>query len=156
MEAIIADLVQRFERGGLTRRELIGTLSLLLAGGAAPVAQTAQAGPRPLPSAGIDHVSILVADLQRAANFYQTVLGLSPLSEDKPNQILRLGSKRTLVSLRREGGASGVVDHFAIAVANFNKEAVTQQLKQHGLTPQENVQYGFHVKDPDGMIVQVV
>ena len=154
MEAIIADLVQRFERGGLTRRELIGTLSLLLAGSAAPVAQAAQASA--LPSTGIDHVSILVADLQRAANFYQTVLGLSPLSEDKPNQILRLGSKRTLVSLRREGGASGVVDHFAIAVAGFNKEAVTERLKQHGLTPQENVQYGFHVKDPDGMIVQVV
>ena len=154
METIIADLVQQFERGGLTRRELIGTLSLLLAGGAAPVAQAAQAGP--LPSTGIDHVSILVADLQRAANFYQTVLGLSPLSEDKPNQILRLGSKRTLVSLRREGGASGVVDHFAIAVAGFNKEAVTERLKQHGLTPQENVQYGFHVRDPDGMIVQVV
>ena len=154
MEAIIADLVQRFERGGLTRRELIGTLSLLIAGGATPVAHAAQGGP--LPSMGIDHVSILVADLQRAATFYKDVLGLSPLSEDKANQILRLGTKRTLVSLRREGGASGVVDHFAIAVGNFNKEAVTQQLRQHGLTPQENVQYGFHVKDPDGMIVQVV
>ena len=154
MDAIIADLVRRFERGGLTRRELIGTLSVLVAGGAAPVARAAQASA--LPSTGIDHVSILVTDLQRSARFYQDVFGLSPLSEDKPNQILRLGSKRTLVSLRHEGAASGVVDHFAIAVGNFNKEAATRQLRQHGLTPQENVQYGFHVKDPDGMIVQVV
>ena len=153
MEAIITDLVKRFECGGLTRRELIGTLSLLLAGSTTAVVQ-AQASA--LPSTGIDHVSILVTDLQRSASFYQRVFGLSPLSEDKPNQILRLGSKRTLVSLRREGGASGVVDHFAIAVGNFKKEAVTEQLRQHGLTPQENVQFGFHVKDPDGMIVQVV
>ena len=152
MEAIIADLVKRFERGGLTRRELIGTLSLLAAGSVASVhAQTAA-----LPSTGIDHVSILVTDVQRSANFYKTVMGLSPLSEDKANQILRLGTSRTLVSLRHEGAASGVVDHFAIAVGNFNKEAATRQLRQHGLTPQENVQYGFHVKDPDGMIVQVV
>jgi hypothetical protein len=50
----------------------------------------------------------------------------------------------------------GVVDHFAIAVEGFNRQAVTEQLKQHGLTPQENIQYGFYVKDPDGAVVQVV
>jgi len=77
------------------------------------------------------------------------------VSEDKPNRILRLGLKRTLVSLRRESQA-GVVDHFAIGVENFNKEAVTQELKQRGLTPQENIQFGFHIKDPDGMVVQIV
>ena len=49
-----------------------------------------------------------------------------------------------------------MVDHFAITVDNFNKEAVTQVLKSHGLTPQENIQFGFHIKDPDGVNVQIV
>jgi catechol-2,3-dioxygenase len=44
-------------------------------------------------------VSILVNDLQRSAQFYQSVFGMAPVSEDKPNQILRLGMKRTIVSL---------------------------------------------------------
>ena len=152
METIIADLVNRFEGGRLTRRQLIQGLSMLMATGSSPASAAQAAGLR---GTGIDHVSILVEDLQRSATFYQNVFGMTPLSEDKPNQILRLGMKRTIVSLRHEGTA-GVVDHFAISVENFNREAVTEQLKQHGLTPQQNVQFGFHVKDPDGAVVQVV
>jgi len=153
METIIAELVSRFERGAVTRRQLIQGLSMLLATTAPSAVKAAQTGG--LRGTGIDHVSILVADLQRSAAFYQSVFGMTPLSEDKPNQILRLGMKRTIVSLRHEG-APGIVDHFAISVENFNREAVTEQLKQHGLTPQQNVQFGFHVKDPDGAVVQVV
>ena len=78
------------------------------------------------------------------------------LSEDKPNQILRLGRDRTIVSLRHEPPMTGVVDHFAIAVEGFSRQAVTELLKSHGLTTQENIQYGFYVKDPDGVVVQIV
>jgi len=153
MESIIDDLVRRFERGALTRRQLIQGLSTLVAATGASRAEAAQAGG--LRGTGIDHVSILANDLQRSATFYQSVFGMTPVSEDKPNEILRLGMKRTIVSLRHEG-SSGVVDHFAISVENFNRDAVTEQLQQHGLTPQQNVQFGFHVKDPDGVVVQVV
>jgi catechol 2,3-dioxygenase-like lactoylglutathione lyase family enzyme len=153
MEPLIDDLVRCFERGAMTRRQLIAGLSALVAATGTPPETSAQAPG--LRGTGIDHVSILVTDLQRSAAFYQSLFGMTPLSEDKPNQILRLGMKRTIVSLRHEG-PSGVVDHFAITVENFNREAVTAQLKQHGLTPQENVQFGFHIKDPDGVVVQIV
>ncbi len=46
------------------------------------------------------------------------------------------------------------MDHFGIGIENFNKAAVTQVLRQRGLNPQENWQYGFYVKDPDGVNVQ--
>ena len=152
METIITDLVQRFERGGPTRRQLIQGLSLLMtAGGASQVAAQGSG----LKASGVDHVSVLVSDMQRSATFYQSLFGLSPVSEDKPNRILRLGVKRTLVSLRQESPA-GLVDHFALSVENFNREAVTEELKQHGLTPQQNIQFGFHIKDPDGAVVQIV
>ena len=153
METIIADLVTRFERGGLTRRQLIQGLSMLAAAGATASVGAAQT--ESLHGTGVDHVSVLVSDLQHSATFYQTLFGMTPVSEDKPNQILRLGTKRTIVSLRHEGPA-GMVDHFAISVDNFNKDSVTARLKEHGLTPQENVQFGFHVKDPDGVVVQIV
>ena len=152
MEPIVADLVSRFERGALTRRQLIQALSML----AAAPAAVADAGQAPaLQGTGIDHVSILVTDLQRSAAFYQRVFGMTQVSEDKPNQILRLGTQRTIVSLRHEG-PSGVVDHFAIKVDNFDRDRVTEQLKPHGLTPQNNIQFGFHIKDPDGAVVQIV
>jgi catechol 2,3-dioxygenase-like lactoylglutathione lyase family enzyme len=152
MDSVVDDLVGRFERGALTRRQLIQGLSALVA---AAGTSAAAAQPGPLRGMGIDHVSILVADLQRSAEFYRRVFGLTPVSEDKPNRILRLGTNRTIVSLRYEG-PSGVTDHFAISVENFNRENAAEQLKQHGLTPAQNVQFGFHVEDPDGVVVQVV
>jgi catechol 2,3-dioxygenase-like lactoylglutathione lyase family enzyme len=152
MEKIISDLVSRFESGRLTRRQLVKGLSMMMAGGSS-VAGAAQA--TGLRGTGIDHVSVLVNDMQRSAAFYQNVFGLTQVSEDKPNQILRLGAKQTIVSLRHEGPA-GVVDHFAISVENFNRQAVTDKLATHGLTPQQNVQFGFHIKDPDGVVVQIV
>ena len=153
MESIVDDLVRRFEHGALTRRQLIQGLSVLVASAGATPAAAAQTGG--LRGTGIDHVSILVTDLQRSAAFYQRVFGMTPVSEDKPNQILRMGANRTIVSLRHEG-PSGVTDHFAITVEGFNRDAVTEQLKQHGLTPAQNVQFGFHIKDPDGVVVQIV
>ena len=152
MEPIVADLVSRFERGALTRRQLIQALSTLVAAPAVAV----DAGQAPsLHGTGIDHVSILVTDMQHSAAFYQRVFGMTQVSEDKPNQILRLGTQRTIVSLRHEG-PSGVVDHFATKVDNFDRDRVTEQLKPHGLTPQNNIQFGFHIKDPDGAVVQIV
>ena len=152
MDTIISDLVSRFEKGGLTRRQLIQGLSMLVASSSSAAGAAQTTGLR---ATGIDHVSILVDDMQRSSAFYQSVFGMTPVSEDKPNQILRLGMKKTIVSLRHEGPA-GVVDHFAISVENFNRETVTQRLATHGLTPQQNVQFGFYIKDPDGVVVQIV
>jgi catechol-2,3-dioxygenase len=159
MEKVIAELVHRFERRALSRRELIQSLSALIAVSAAPAgAQTAAptAGQTAsLKGTGIDHVSVLVSDMSRSAVFYQSVFGLAPVSEDKEHRILRLGGKRTVVSLRQEPPA-GTVDHFAIAVEGFNRVAVTETLKPHGLTPRENIEYGFYINDPDGVHVQIV
>jgi hypothetical protein len=59
-----------------------------------------------------------------------------------------------LVSLRVEP-PPGVIDHFAIGVEGFNRDAVTADQKGFGLTPVENIEFGFHVKDPDGAVVQI-
>ena len=147
MEHFISDLLTRFERGGLTRRELIQALAMVAVAGGTASAAGLQAG-------SINHVSILVSDLQRSIDFYRRVFGLSIVNEDKANQIVRLGASKILVSIRHEPPA-GLVDHFAIGVERFNKESVTRDLKELGLTPLENLEFGFHVKDPDGVNVQI-
>ena len=106
----------------------------------------------------IDHISIQVTDLPRAIAFYQDLFGLIMVSEDKPNEIFRLGipgTTKTLVSLHHKS-PTGLVDHFAIGVDSFNKDAAVQTLRQRGLTPFEDVDAGFHVKDPEGVRVQIV
>lgn len=158
MDAIISALVTRFERGGLTRRQLVRGLAALVAAGTAAPVSAAQAGG--LKSTGIDHTSVLVTDLQRSTEFYQRVFGLTKVSEDTANRIVRLGAggagvDATIVSLRQQA-PPGLIDHFAMSVENFDREAVTKVLKQHGLTPQQNIEFGFHVTDPDGAVVQIV
>lgn len=153
MRTIIRDLLNRFEAGSLSRRELIEVLTMLTAAGAA--VSGARAQDVGIKAAKIDHVSIQVTDLPRSVAFYQKIFGLNIVSEDKPNEIVRLGKGKVLVSLHHKD-PTGLVDHFAIAVENFNKESVTRQLKEQGLNPQENLDAGFHIKDPEGMSVQIV
>ena len=153
MESVVSSLLNRFERRALTRRELIQALTMLIAAGETASATLVQeAG---LKGAKIDHVSIQVSDLPRSIAFYQKTFGLSVVSEDKPNEIVRLGAGKVLVSLHHKN-PTGLVDHFAIGVENFNRESVTRELKQRGLNPEENLDAGFHLKDPEGISVQIV
>ena len=71
------------------------------------------------------------------------------------HEIVRMGVGKVLVSLHHKN-PTGLVDHFAIGVEKFNKESATQELKQRGATPEENLDAGFHVKDPEGIRVQIV
>jgi catechol 2,3-dioxygenase-like lactoylglutathione lyase family enzyme len=153
MEVLISNLLNRFERGVLTRRGLIQGLAMLTAaGGTASEAQVQNPG---IKAAKIDHVSIQVSDLPRSIAFYQKMFGLTVVSEDKPNEIVRLGVGKALVSLHHKS-PTGLVDHFAIGVENFNKELVTRELKERGASPEDNLDAGFHIKDPEGIGVQIV
>ncbi len=152
MEAIIAKLLDRFEKGSLTRRQLTQGLALLATGGAATVAEAQDIS---MKAAKIDHVSIQVTDLPRSIAFYQKIFGMTILSADKPNEIVRLGVGKVYVSLHHKS-PTGVVDHFAIGVEKFNKDAVTRELLAKGVKAEDNLDAGFHIIDPEGMAVQIV
>ena len=152
MHTVISALVKRFENGALTRRELVQGLTLLAAGSGASEAQAQDAA---IKAVNIDHVSIQVSDLPRSIAFYEKMFGFKVMSEDKPNEIVRLGSGKILVSLHHKN-PTAVVDHFAIGVEKFNRDAVTRELKARGANPEENLDAGFHIKDPEGISVQIV
>jgi catechol 2,3-dioxygenase-like lactoylglutathione lyase family enzyme len=152
MDSIITDLVGRFDRGTLSRRDLIQGLTVLAAAGGAASA-TAQT--TPFNATRIDHISIQVTDMARSREFYEKIFGLKVLSEDKENEIVRMGVTRIIVSLHRKPPV-GIVDHFAIAIDRFDREAVTAELAKQGLTAEQNLDYGFFVRDPEGVPVQIV
>jgi catechol 2,3-dioxygenase-like lactoylglutathione lyase family enzyme len=149
MESFISDLVSRFEKGSLSRRELVSGLAVLAAGGTAVAEEDID-----FKGADIDHVSIHVADLQRSVDFYQKMFGFTVVSQDQPGGIIRLGNTKVLVSLNH-GSPAGVIDHFAIGIPRFSRESVARYLTQRGATPLEGDYAGLHVKDPDGINVQI-
>lgn len=152
METAISGLVQRFEQGAISRRELIQGLSALALAVAAPAAAQQPSG---LKATGLNHLGVLCSDVNRSAAFYVNALGMTLLSEDKPKGIARLGIKGTLISLRQAQPA-GTVDHFAISVEGFNEEAMKRTLEQRGYSASRTDESGFHLKDPDGANVQLV
>mgnify|MGYP001219010583 FL=1 len=149
MEKVISSLVQSFEKGKMTRRELVQTLAVLTLSGGTTAAQG-------LRVRNVDHASVLVSDMARSVEFYQRVFGFSIVSEDEENEIVRLGfDGQILLSLRHEA-TPGVIDHFAFGVEGFDAESATRMLEARGVTPEPvNIDYGFHFKDPDGAIVQL-
>lgn len=152
MDSIITDLVARFDRGSLSRRDLIQGLTVLAAAGGAA---QASAQTTPFKPSRIDHISIQVTDMARSREFYEKIFGLKVLSEDKENEIVRMGVTKIIVSLHRKAPV-GIVDHFAIAIDDFDRDAVTAELAKHGLMPEQNLDYGFYVRDPEGIPVQIV
>jgi catechol 2,3-dioxygenase-like lactoylglutathione lyase family enzyme len=152
MNPVVDDLVARYDRGTLSRRHLIqGLTALAAASGALP----ASAQATPFSSTRIEHISIQVTDMARSVEFYEQIFGLKVLGEDEENEIVRMGVTRIIVSLHRKPPV-GIVDHFAIAIDNFDREAVTAELAKHGLTAEQNLDYGFYVRDPEGIPVQIV
>ena len=127
MESVILDMVSRFEKGGLTRRELVQGLAMLVGVGAGTGAASAQE-PVDFKGSIIDHVSIQVADLQKSTEFYTKLFGFTV--------------------------PTGIVDHFAIGMTRFNRDAVNAYLKEHGQTSTNNPFQGFSIKDPDGVSIQ--
>jgi catechol 2,3-dioxygenase-like lactoylglutathione lyase family enzyme len=146
MKGTISRLLEAYEGGKMSRRDLVQGLALLAA-----TAGTASAAG--FQGNSINHVSLLVGNLQRSTDFYQRVFGCSVNKRDGNNQLM-LG-KNFLVL--RPGNPPAKVDHFAIGVDNFNKDAVTADLKARGATPidKQGGDFGFHIVDPDGFPVQI-
>jgi catechol 2,3-dioxygenase-like lactoylglutathione lyase family enzyme len=158
MDPLISDLLGRYEQGRLSRRDLVAGLSALAAGATVLGAPAKAQEPAPIVPATVDHVSILTDNLEGSVAFYERVFGLRNVSEDVENKIVRLAaptSRGALVSLREEPPA-GLVDHWAFRVEGFDRATATAALEAHGLTPAENLEFGFHVRDPNGVVVQLV
>jgi Glyoxalase/Bleomycin resistance protein/Dioxygenase superfamily len=92
MESIISSLLSRFEKGSLSRRELVQGLALLAVSGTAASAQE----DINFKAANIDHVSVQVGNMQRSIDFYQKMFGFTVVSQAEEGgvKIVRLGNPR--------------------------------------------------------------
>jgi catechol 2,3-dioxygenase-like lactoylglutathione lyase family enzyme len=146
MKGTISRLLEAYENGKVSRRDLVQGLALLAAGSGTVSAAGFQGN-------SVNHISLYVSNLQRSTDFYQRTFGCTVNKRDGNNQLVF--GKNFLVL--RPGNPAGKVDHFAIGVDGFNKEAVTADLKARGAKPidQQGGDFGFHVVDPDGFPVQI-
>ena len=155
MENTISSLLSSYERGMLTRRQVIQAITL--AASAVMGAGTEEAAAQAAPVSGfvgsaIEHISLHVSDLKRSRDFYQKTFGLSVINE--ASDAVRVGPGRIMIVLRP--GARPGLDHLTIGIDNATKESVIQDLKQRGATVLDGGEANLHVKDPDGLIVEII
>src|SRR6185295_7670463 len=126
MERIISKMLQDYEAGKLTRRQLIGGLAAFASG-----TQLTAAKESTFRGLGLNHIAIRVTNVQLSRDFYQKHFGMPVLHEEKANCFLGLGKNfLTLFENQKPG-----LDHFCIAIEDFKAGAVMDQLNRQGLKP---------------------
>jgi len=159
VEHIITKLLQDFEQGKMTRRQLIQSLTLT-----ATAASTLNAAPAaPVPPEGyvakavsINHVSYQVTDYTKVRDFYAGLFGMKISRDDGMQCRLSFGDNILIVRNRKPAQK---VDHIAYTIANWDtdksvKPAVEAELKRRKLQIR-TTEGSFHVQDPEGFEVQM-
>ena len=155
MEQIIANLVNEFEQGKLTRRQLIQNLTIAAtAATAVSAVPAAAAESKVLNATNFNHVSYQVTDYAKTRDFYAGLFGMK-VSEDDGKQC-RLSFGNNILIIRNRQPAPKV-DHIAYTIANWDqeKEAMAAEVKRRGLKiVQGDTKTSLHILDPDGFQVQ--
>lgn len=153
MQHTLDALIRQFERGRLTRRQLVQALLVVAASPA--LGQDRPVGAfRPT---GIDHVQITVTDLKATQQFYEKLFGVTTTSPNPTQLSLKLGPSGNTISVHNESGPIKPIDHFGIGVENFSTEAALATVKRvaPGFKSDINGNSVF-VMGPDGVRVQIV
>ena len=161
MSAEIEDLVGRFEARGMSRRELVAALAGLVASAAAPASAQDAVVTKVAQGRTINHVSMAVTDVEKAAAFYKALLGLKEVSRPG-NGGINLGLSDGFLGLYRLPNP-GTVNHFCIGVDDFDPDRMADRLKQQGIqatvdrNPANRTSGGdqLYFTDPDKTRVQL-
>ena len=180
MEQIISGLLQDFEAGRLTRRQLIHALALGVAAGPAalaaaqkPAEQSSIPPPRspaPWKTVWLDHISYAVSDYRRSTAFYRDLMGWDIIHDDGQKQCsMKVGNAGGIIIRNRAGyegvdgdtnrpSITGLIDHVSWGVEPWDTAQVKAELEKRGLNPQPDMNgkfQSFHLHDPDGWDLQI-
>lgn len=160
MEHIMAKLLQDFEQGKMTRRQLIQSLALAATAATATAEAAAAAESKVAQAVYINHISYQVADYTKTRDFYADLFGMKVSRDDGKQCRLSVGDS-LIIARNASSRPSDTtrVDHIAYTIANWDtdkkvRDAVGAELKRRGLEVRDTPG-SFHVKDPDGFDVQM-
>src|SRR4029077_20704345 len=107
---------------------------------------------RPL---GLDHILLNVSDPEKAAAFYEKVLGL--VSQRSNNRIWFQAGKSRIGLVQVPGGQKPGMNRFSVTASPFDYNTATRLLETAGIkleTPEAAGAPQF--RDPDGFLIQVI
>jgi catechol 2,3-dioxygenase-like lactoylglutathione lyase family enzyme len=110
----------------------------------------------------IDHVTVIITDLERSRRFYTEVLGLREVSPPYTFDFVvlwfALGENQYVHLLHKPQPDAIGPRHFALGVADA--AAARDHCRSHGLAVEETVRIPnadrFFVRDPDGNRIEII
>ena len=158
MQTQIVKMINDFEHGRLSRRQLIAYLTGMFAASlGATVAfadqQPGPAAPNPADSAptfnatDLNHIALSVTDVPRSQKWYQKHLGLKPTGQEG---FLTTGKGWLALFQGEKPG----LNHYCYSIANYDPADAVARLKAAGLTPRREGGRVYFA-DPDGIECQV-
>lgn len=116
--------------------------------------------------AGLDHVVLRVADIDRSIAFYGNVLGCAVERRLPEIGLVQLRAGAAMIDLvpkQPEDDAGRNMDHFAVRIERMDVAALGAHLRRHGIDPGEvRRRYGaegygasIYIADPDGNTVEL-
>lgn len=151
----VESLLNDFESGKLTRRQVALSLAALAAGAlVSPLIRADDGGPQSFPAISLNHVTVRVPDLQKTSRFYQEFFQM-PLRQRSPTvHILGVGS--SFFGLEQDQSQPGHLSHYDFGITNFNADKIRTALRKRNLEIEdERSSESFKFRDPDGFVVQV-
>jgi catechol 2,3-dioxygenase-like lactoylglutathione lyase family enzyme len=156
VEKVVVDLLDQFERGKISRRQLVQSLTIGIvaasAGGPALATSSQQA---PFKAIAVNHISFGVADYARTRDFYAGLFGMEVRCDDGKQCFLGFGDNYLIARKSRQPDSKPFVDHIAYTIDNWDRKYVETELRRRGMNPKPDTNDSFHVKDPDGYDLQI-
>ena len=158
MQTQIVEMINDFEHGRLTRRQLIAHLTGMFAASLGATIAFADQQPRPAAATPADsaptfnatdlnHIALSVTDVRRSQKWYQKHLGMKPTGREG---FLTTG-KGWLALF--EGEKPGL-HHYCFSIANYDPADAVARLKAAGLTHRREGGRVYFA-DPDGIECQI-
>lgn len=134
MSDTIEHLVRQFESRRLSRRELVASLTAIVAGASSAAGQTPASPAVSTLAVGrsLNHASLSVSDVEKAAEFYGALLGAKVVSRPG-NGGINLGLGDGFLGLYKLANP-GTVNHICVGVDNFDADRLAEKCKQMGVT----------------------
>ena len=178
MEGYVATKLDEFDRGKISRRQLIETLTLAATSVYATDGAEAQGASPPLKVALVNHVSYSCPNFRQAADWYSKVFNLDQVglkedevtlpfgkqgeqpygvtAKDVPLSFIIARSRAPRPQDKERPQPQAVIDHIGYTVADFNRDKAKAELIALGVkNVREGGPYSLHLDDVFGYDVQI-
>ena len=113
---------------------------------------------------GLNHIQILVSDMERSLTFYMGLFGMQELFRDGPLVFLQSDEGNDIFTLCQTDdpvdGGTGGLRHFGFSVKREDHAAAVEEVRKFGAEivdvgqHNENALYAY-IKDPDGYVIEI-